>query len=122
MATAVLDLELEHLPSKMTGLESYTSALILVRLGGRPIGQARLPVVDGCIHGPELQAGIVSALEWPFCEQWLRQCLAWEAEFSTINPRPSATVAVCTRDRPEDLHRCLDALLWLPDDGQELLV
>ena len=35
---------------------------------------------------------------------------------------PSATVAVCTRDRPDDLRACLDALMRLPDDGQEILV
>jgi glycosyltransferase involved in cell wall biosynthesis len=35
---------------------------------------------------------------------------------------PSATVAVCTRDRPADLQRCLEAILRLPDDGQEILV
>jgi glycosyltransferase involved in cell wall biosynthesis len=35
---------------------------------------------------------------------------------------PIATVAVCTRDRPEDLRRCLDALMLLPDDGQEYVV
>ncbi|NJR26506.1 MAG: glycosyltransferase, partial [Richelia sp. CSU_2_1] len=35
---------------------------------------------------------------------------------------PTATVAVCTRDRPEDLRRCLDALMLMPDDGQEYLV
>jgi GT2 family glycosyltransferase len=33
-----------------------------------------------------------------------------------------ATIAVCTRDRPEDLARCLEALARLPDDGQEILV
>ena len=35
---------------------------------------------------------------------------------------PIATVAVCTRDRPEDLRRTLEALMRLPDDGQEYLV
>jgi GT2 family glycosyltransferase len=35
---------------------------------------------------------------------------------------PTATVAVCTRDRLDDLKRCLLALAALPDDGQEILV
>jgi O-antigen biosynthesis protein len=36
--------------------------------------------------------------------------------------RPSVTVAVCTRDRPEDLARCLDALAQLRYPALELLV
>ena len=32
------------------------------------------------------------------------------------------TIAVCTRDRPDDLDRCLTALHAMPDDGQEILV
>ena len=33
-----------------------------------------------------------------------------------------ATVAVCTRDRPDDLSNCLVALSRLRDQGQEILV
>ena len=33
-----------------------------------------------------------------------------------------ATVAICTRDRVDDLERCLAALALLPDDGQDVLV
>ena len=36
--------------------------------------------------------------------------------------RPSVTVAVCTRDRPDDLVRCLDALAALRYPALELLV
>jgi glycosyltransferase involved in cell wall biosynthesis len=52
--------------------------------------------------------------------RWLREYLAWE-ETAGSEP-PTATVAVCTRDRPDDLDRCLRALGRLPDDGQEILV
>jgi GT2 family glycosyltransferase len=37
-------------------------------------------------------------------------------------PPPSVTVAVCTRDRPDDLARCLDALQRLDYPGLEILV
>jgi glycosyltransferase involved in cell wall biosynthesis len=32
------------------------------------------------------------------------------------------TIAVCTRDRPDDLRRCLAAIRAMPNDGQEILV
>jgi hypothetical protein len=51
MTTAVLDIDFEHLPPLITGLERHSHALILVRLRGQPVGQVRLPVADGCIDG-----------------------------------------------------------------------
>jgi GT2 family glycosyltransferase len=121
MATAVLDLEIQQLPPVITGLECYARALILIRLRGRPVGQALLPVVGGRIGGAELRDALVNAAGWPLWESWLRDYLGWD-EVHAMNYVPPATVAVCTRDRPEDVHRCLEALMRLPDDGQELLV
>jgi GT2 family glycosyltransferase len=55
-------------------------------------------------------------------ERWLRDALKWDETTATGYVPPKATVVVCTRDRTDDLRRCLDALLRLPDDGQEYLV
>jgi Predicted glycosyltransferases len=57
----------------------------------------------------------------PLWKNWLYDILGWD-ERGQVEAMPIATVAVCTRDRPEDLRRCLDALMRLPDDGQEYLV
>ena len=123
MPTAVLDLDLEELPSEIALPERYHWALILIRLRRYPIGQALLPVVDGHIRGLELDLrdNLPRDVAWTLWERWLHEVLEWE-ETPTEGPLPSATVAVCTRDRPEDLRRCLEALLRLPDDGQEVLV
>jgi GT2 family glycosyltransferase len=43
-------------------------------------------------------------------------------EQDALSELPSATIAICTRNRTDDLRRCLDALMQLPDDGQEILV
>jgi GT2 family glycosyltransferase len=122
MATAVLDLEIQQLPPVITGLERYARALILIRLRGRPVGQALLPVVGGRIGGAELRDALVTAAGWPLWERWLRDYLGWDEVRAMSYVPPAATVAVCTRDRPEDVRRCLEALLRLPDDSQELLV
>ena len=45
-----------------------------------------------------------------------------DLELRAPAPLRHATVAICTRDRPANLERCLTALRRLPDDGQELLV
>lgn len=119
--TAVLDLDLEQLPSEITLPERYNWALILIRLRQCPIGQVLLPVAQGRLQELDLRDKLLRDAGWPTWERWLHEHLEWE-KTATGGPLPSATVAVCTRDRPEDLRRCLEALLRLPDDGQELLV
>jgi len=121
MATAILDLELAELPPEITVEERYSKALILIRLNGKPLGQALLPVIGGRIGGDELEQTLKNAAGEPLWKSWLYDILEWH-EPGPMEAMPIATVAVSTRDRPEDLRRCLDALMRLPDDGQEYLV
>lgn len=122
MATAVLDIDVANLPPKVTGLEQYTHALILIRLRGRPVGQASLPVIKGRIGGTELHDTVMEAAGWPLWNRWMEDYLAWDERSGPNYVPPKATVAVCTRDRPDDLRRCLDSVMKLPDDGQQVLV
>ncbi|OUL28417.1 glycoside hydrolase family 2 [Nostoc sp. T09] len=122
MATAVLDIDLKQLPQKICGLDSYQKALILIRLQGQPIGKALLPVIKGRISGVELQDHLISAAGPLLWERWLQNYLEWDETGTSNSTLPKATVAVCTRDRPEDLRRCLDALMRMPDDQQEFLI
>jgi GT2 family glycosyltransferase len=122
LPTAVLDLDLQQLPPAITVPERYHRALILIRLRGHPVGQAMLPVVNGRISGLDLRDTLMDAAGRTLWERWLHDWLGWEGARAMNSTPPTATVAVCTRDRPEDLQRCLKALMRLPDDGQELLV
>ena len=121
MATAILDLELYTLPPEITVEDRYSKALILIRFQGKPIGQALLPVIGGRIVGDELRETLRNAAGDNLWKSWLYDALAWD-EPGPVQAKPIATVAVCTRDRPEDLGRCLEAFMRLPDDGQEYLV
>lgn len=122
MAIAVLDLDIDRLPPFIDGLERYTAALILLRLHSVPVGQALLPVVAGRLGGDDLRLSLLATADSAFWEAWLRSYLGERP--APIDPArlPRATIAVCTRDRTEDLARCLEALMALPDDGQEVLV
>lgn len=121
MATAILDLEISQLPSEIALEERYSKALALIRLHGNPIGQALFPVSGGRIEGTQLREILMNAAGDNLWKNWLYDALEWD-ERGPARAMPTATVAVCTRDRPEDLRRCLDALMLLPDDGQEYLV
>ena len=122
MPTAVLDLDLDHIPAELTGIHGYPRALIMTRFHGCPVGQVAVSLRDGGLAGDALRRAVFDALDWSFWERWLHAYLGWSPG-DRITPSPvTATVAVCTRDRPEDLRRCLEALMRLPDDGQEVLV
>ncbi|MEG4108424.1 glycosyltransferase [Microcoleus sp. S13_C5] len=121
MATAILDLEISKLPPEITVEERYSKALILIRLHSKPIGQALLTVVGGHIGGDELRERLMNAAGDNLWKNWLYDTLEWD-ERGSVEALPIATVAVCTRDRPEDLRRTLEAFMQLPDDGQEYLV
>jgi GT2 family glycosyltransferase len=123
VATAVINVDLERIPSALKGLERYEEALVLLFLRGYPVGQVRLPVVSGCIGGAELRIVAAQAAEAALQRHWLHEFLGWQVH-ADVRPaaRRAATVAVCTRDRTADLRRCLTSLLCLPDDGQEILI
>jgi GT2 family glycosyltransferase len=84
---------------------------------GRPCGALILGLRAGSIGGGHLRDAIGHTLGRALLRCWLRDRVGWN------HPAPQpATVAVCTRDRPDDLARCLAALARLPAAGQEILV
>ena len=121
MALAVLDLDINALPDALPDTGDRSGALVLLRLDGRPVGQALIPLPAP--GGALLRDFLLQEADSAFWEAWLRRTL----EIAPYPPAdapslPKATVAVCTRDRTEDLGRCIAALLAMPDDGQELLI
>jgi glycosyltransferase involved in cell wall biosynthesis len=121
MATAVIDLEATELPERITLSDRHRRALILIRWKGVPVGQTELPAPSGTISGDRLADAVIqSAGEVIGHHQML--------EYLGLDPLPGprgsgpATIAVCTRDRPDDLDRCLTAVVGLVDQGGEILV
>lgn len=120
MPTVVLDLDLLKLPAELRDLTAYDSALVLIRLAGRPVGQAWLPVIDGRLAGVTLREELFRAAGWPPWQAWAEAYVA--PIMPPDPPLPSATIAVCTRNRAADLVHCLTSLQQLHADGQEIIV
>jgi GT2 family glycosyltransferase len=120
--TAVIDLDLNGLPSLVKLPVASKDVLVLVRLGGVPVGRAVLPARGGRILVPDLQRALVDACGWAVWDRWLAEALELPRDGIPPQTTPTATIAVCTRDRPDDLRACLSALEGLPDDGQEVVV
>lgn len=123
MPTAVLDLELTALPAQLDELDGYDAVLALIRMRGRPVGWQRFVLQDGRIEtwGRHLREHLIDAVGWPAWQAWINA----EFDLDAVAARdtlPRLTVAVCTRNRPAELRRCLETLLRMPDDGQEVLV
>jgi GT2 family glycosyltransferase len=121
MPTAVLDYEIKERGPLPRVSARYTQALVVLRWAGRPVGQLVLPLAGGSLDPADFERRLSEAATWDFWAAWLHDSLGWD-EAEPSSPPPRATVAVCTRERPDDLVRCLEAVAALPDDGQEILV
>ncbi|HSK10230.1 MAG TPA: hypothetical protein VK911_11700, partial [Vicinamibacterales bacterium] len=121
MPTAVIDLDLKNRAPGLRVDARFTQALVLLRWGRRPVGRLMLPLAGGAIDAASLERALAGWAGSTFWLTWLRDSLGWDEAEST-RPLPPATVAVCTRERPDDLLRCLGAVCALPDQGQDVLV
>jgi glycosyltransferase involved in cell wall biosynthesis len=122
MATAILDIDLSNSPTEIGGLSKYSRAFMLIRYKGQPLGKVTVRVNDGCIKVTELFPKIYDEVWGNLWQARVHDYLGWDERKMPGVSLPAATIAVCTRNRTEDLRRCLDALVELPDDGQEVLV
>jgi glycosyltransferase involved in cell wall biosynthesis len=111
-----VDYELHGGPQRVSGVEQYARALLLLRFCGRPIGRVQLPVCNGTI----MRSAVLAAMD-PEMNALRNSMIVAEmlARRDDVDPAglPSATVAICTRDRPEDLRRCLTGVLAMRGAG-----
>jgi glycosyltransferase involved in cell wall biosynthesis len=122
VSTAIVDVDIQQLPVDLRLDEGRDEALVLIRVGDRPVGQVVVPVRAGLVHGDDLRDAVVCAGGWLLWEAWLHDHLKWSEALGIDSAPSEATVAICTRDRPDHLRRCLAAVASMPDDGQEVLV
>jgi GT2 family glycosyltransferase len=111
MATRVADIDITQ-PLPMIELRpDETGLFALVRRHGRPRGLLRLSACEGAISPEALRVALASYLPAHTDDA----PLLWQAEMPL-------SIVVCTHERPDDLRRCLDALLPLAAQGHEVIV
>ena len=120
MPKAIKNIELTNLPHFLELEEKYDGAFILLRYHGKVIDKIILPAKGGRIsideHLEEIRKASKKHLWYAAVDHFLGE------EEQVPLPAMGVTVAVCTRNRTEDLRLCLAALMKLNDRGQELLV
>lgn len=132
----VVDIELSRPLATIEGLDGYMGLQGLVRLHGEPIGYVKAPITAGCCTKKTLSELILEEHSWTIINRLLQNGLAappkpeglrLEDLFDVPPPEyegayPLVTVAVCTRDRTDDLALCLDALCQLDYPSLDILV
>ena len=132
----IVDVELSEPIAGQGGLQGYAGLHGLVRLHGAPLGWVRLPIVNGAVSAGVISRAVLEQFAWPIVRHLVADGLAaplgpqgleFEQLLSQPHPQyggpwPSVTVAVCTRERPDDLAHCLEALTQLDYPNLELLV
>lgn len=132
----VVDIELTQPIPTFENLQKYIFLKGLVRLHGVPLGYVQAPISLGRCTAAVLSKLILEQFSWAIICQLLANGLAspqrqedLKLEDLTALPPveyagewPLVTVAVCTRDRREDLKRCLEAIARLDYPTLEILV
>lgn len=97
------------------GLDDHSSARVLVRRRGRPIAFVRVGIRDGVCRAADILAALPD-------DAGSTDEAASDTPLAGEGRLPTLTVAVCTRDRPEELEGCLDALRRVDYPGLDVLV
>jgi cellulose synthase/poly-beta-1,6-N-acetylglucosamine synthase-like glycosyltransferase len=119
---AVLDLDFANLPEKISISSEQERALALIRYKSKPVGQVQLVFTGKTMNREILESKILRKAKFPFWQAWTEDKLGLDSNSSTELQNEKTTIAICTRDRPEDLKQCLEGITQIPDDGQEVIV
>ncbi|WP_225206447.1 glycosyltransferase family 2 protein [Novosphingobium huizhouense] len=121
MSYAVLELDLADLPDRLDVDPRHDGAAILLRVAGRIAGQAILGLPLGDADAP-LRDVLLAHADCTAWESWL----AWRLGVPDDSPPRGApvtgTIAICTRDRPDDLATCLEGLMQMAGEAPILVI
>jgi glycosyltransferase involved in cell wall biosynthesis len=131
----LLDVELSQ-PVTPVPADRWASALVLVRLHGRPLGTVEVTPADGQVEPPAIlhavddelatdvrahlrRDGILAVDGAPPAGETRHRCLR---DLDPPAPPPFVTVVVATRDRPQKLDPCLRSILGTAYPSFEVVV
>jgi glycosyltransferase involved in cell wall biosynthesis len=123
MATAIRQVELSQLYADLDRLDGYDRCMLVFRWRGSVVGRAFVAVERATLGAAEVSAAARTHLTGDAVRAWIEDTLQFDERpsLSGMSP-PSATVAICTRERPDDLERTLSAACALSPVPREILV
>ena len=121
MATKIVNLQIKGWDLKLDSLDDFDNLFVIGWYKNRVIGTYWLPIIKGEISQRELEDLIYSDKNVPLWKAMADDELNIEEDLAPPLSQP-ISIAVCTRDRPNHLKRCLDGFMALANDHQEFLV
>jgi GT2 family glycosyltransferase len=111
MATEIIELDLRTAPDVVRVRDDVQGVLVVVRDAGRPVDLVRLQRPhDGMLSTRDIVASSRKRIAAPHRDDEAAPALA------------AVSVIVCTRERPDDLARCLESLAGVRNGGHEVIV
>jgi GT2 family glycosyltransferase len=121
MPTAIREVELSVPLAPVVDLGAYSRCLLVFRWRRRVVGRQFVPVInDNLDPGAIAEAANRCGADPLYC--WLADTMGYDERDFVGAPARTATVAICTRERPEALSRTLAAVAPLIDAGHQILV
>ena len=118
MATAVVQIDVDDVPESVTVADRYATALVVLRRRRHPVAGFYVAVHGGSLDMRRFSFELARTIRVKGGHWKVADYLGAPAP----SLRPDCTVAICTRERPEDLTRAIQAALALQPHPQEILV
>lgn len=119
MSYLIYDIEVSQPLPTLRLSATQTGVALIVRRGDKPVGLVMQEVAARELTPAELEGWIASAVGTKLLQESIAEELIAPIENSP--PFPSLTVAICTKDRPDNVSRCLGSLLPLQQPEGALL-
>jgi glycosyltransferase involved in cell wall biosynthesis len=121
MPTAIRNVELSAPLDAIAGLERYDHCMLVFRWRGTVVGRTFVRTESAVLSVDAVEQHAREGLNADAVRAWVEETLAFDERLQPT-VRPTATVAVCTRERPDDLARALAAIRALQPPPDEVLV
>lgn len=122
MPTAIREIDLLAPVSSLNGLDAYDRVMLVARLGERVVGRVFVRVDGGQLPDGTIHDSLARGLDASAWQPAVERLLEYDERAAAGTARPTATVAICTRERPADLRLALAAITVLRGTEHDLLV
>ena len=122
MPTAVREVELSLPLRDIETPPTNPQCMLVLRWRRRIVGRIFVPVHDGRLPATDIALAIKAAANIHGLYSWLEEAISYDGRIVTDAVELSASVVICTRERPQDLRRALDAVTRLAHKNHEVIV
>src|SRR6476660_6845681 len=121
MPAAIRDVELSSPFTTLSSIGAYSRCMLVFRWRRRIVGRAFVDVREGRVEASDIEraAGAVGPAGG---RAWMEDTLGFDDRAVVEAPKLSATIAICTRERPDDLERALHGVTTQTPAADEVVV